>query len=53
MRDYIVELAFMSFVGFVFLGVGFLMYTDISESTERFNTCIAAGMVWDEGSCVK
>lgn len=48
-----VPLVFMGLVFFFMLGIGLLIVSDNAASHERFQQCIAAGMQWHRGDCLK
>ena len=51
--DEILGLACLAVVVFIVGGLGFLIWSDMSRTEMKFNTCIAAGMKWVEGDCTK
>lgn len=49
----IVVLSFIALVGFFLFGMGWLINSAETQAQARYNECIAAGMQYIEGSCVK
>ena len=56
MRDFLDSLwplAIVSLIAFIFYGVGQVIFSDMKNTQERFEQCIAADKQWVSGACVK
>ena len=51
--DEIVPLSFVAVVALFWVGVGWLILTNMDQTQQRFEQCIAADMQWVRGTCVK
>ena len=51
--DEILGLAGIALAAFIVGGLGFLFWSEMSRTERAYNTCIAAGMEWVEGVCLK
>ena len=43
----------LALFAFLLYGFGYIGLVDIKQSQVRYEQCIAAGMQWVEGNCVK
>lgn len=51
--DTIVPMAIVALIAFIFYGVGQVIFSDMKNTQERFEQCIAADKQWVSGACVK
>ena len=50
--DTIGPLSIVALIAFIFYGVGQVIFSDMKNTQERFEQCIAAEKQWVSGSCV-